>query len=46
MQNYSLHSQPHGYTYQYDAEINPSITNAFSTAALRFGHTLIQGFMQ
>ncbi|CAG0923789.1 unnamed protein product [Notodromas monacha] len=46
MQNYSLHPLATGYSYQYDPSINPSVTNAFSTAALRFGHTLIQGFLQ
>ncbi|CAG0884485.1 unnamed protein product [Darwinula stevensoni] len=43
---YNLIPQRHGYTKQYNESINPTVTNVFSTAAYRFGHTLVQGWMQ
>ena len=30
----------------YSADIDPSITNAFATAAYRFGHSSIKSFVQ
>ncbi|KAE8751717.1 Chorion peroxidase-like-2 [Frankliniella occidentalis] len=35
-----------GYTALYDRELNPGITNAFATAAFRFGHTLLVSNLQ
>ncbi|CAG0891231.1 unnamed protein product [Cyprideis torosa] len=43
---YQLLPAPMGYTYQYNASLDPTITNEFATAAFRFGHTLVQGQMQ
>lgn len=43
MQQFSLFTQPQGYSSDYDEEINPSMTNEFTGAAFRFGHSTVQG---
>ncbi len=43
MMRFSLYSQPSGYGQEYDDEINPSMTNEFTGAAFRFGHSTVQG---
>ena len=36
----------YGYSTRYDAKVNPTVINAFATAAFRFGHSLIQGMLE
>lgn len=31
------------YSSGYDPEVNPSLTSEFSTAAMRFGHSVLDG---
>ena len=42
----NLSPLPNGMTNDYDQSTEPSITNAFATAAFRFGHSLVQGQME
>lgn len=44
--DFDLKPRDSGFSRQYDADVNPSITNAFSTAAFRFGHSLVQSQME
>ncbi|XP_043280345.1 peroxidase-like isoform X2 [Venturia canescens] len=39
---YDLQIEKEGYYKNYDPSINPTIENTFSTAAYRFGHSLVQ----
>lgn len=40
---FDLELQTEGYYGGYDVKVNPTVANAFSAAAFRFGHSLIQG---
>jgi len=46
MQRFSLNVHAHGYSADYDPEIKASITNEFSGAAFRFGHSAVDGKLQ
>lgn len=39
---FDLEPQQSGFYKQYDPRVNPTIANAFSAAAFRFGHSLVQ----
>lgn len=42
MKIFDLELLHQGYYKSYDDTINPNVANAFSTAAFRFGHSLVQ----
>ncbi|OQR79603.1 hypothetical protein BIW11_05623 [Tropilaelaps mercedesae] len=46
MDRFELNLASDGYSHAYDPEVDPSIWNEFSTAAFRFGHTLIAPFFK
>lgn len=43
MDVYGLKTKGSGFSDEYRPGVNPSINNEFSTAAFRFGHTLVEG---
>ncbi|KAK8751902.1 hypothetical protein OTU49_010978, partial [Cherax quadricarinatus] len=45
MRSFGINTIPSGYSFDYIPNFNPSMNNEFSTAAFRFGHTLVQGTM-
>ena len=42
MEKFSLNTLPSDYFFGYSEDVNPSLANEFSTAAFRFGHTLLR----
>lgn len=42
MRLFDLELRPTGYYTGYDFKVNPSVANAFSAAAFRFGHSMVQ----
>jgi peroxidase len=46
MDTYGITPMSSGYFNRYDEDIDPRISNEFSAAAFRMGHTLIQGLIQ
>jgi peroxidase len=46
MEAYGILPLTTGYATDYDARIDPSVSNAFAAAAFRMGHTLIQGILK
>lgn len=43
MKRFRLTTQHHGYSSDYNAEVNPAITNEFTGAAFRMGHSSVDG---
>lgn len=46
MTNFGLIPQSSGYTNNYVSAVDATITNAFATAAYRYGHTMVSGRMK
>lgn len=43
MAQFGLNVQEHGYSHDYNPDINACITSEFSTAGMRFGHSIVDG---
>lgn len=43
MQRFDLNIRRSGYSHDYDENINACVTSEFSTAAFRFGHSIVDG---
>lgn len=43
MHRFDLNVREHGYSFDYDYHLNPSVTAEFTTAAFRFGHSTVDG---
>lgn len=43
MNRFSLNVHENGYSLDYNPEVNPAVTSEFSTAAQRFGHSVVDG---
>lgn len=43
MIRFGLHLTEDGYSIDFNPEVNPRITSEFSTAAMRFGHSTVDG---
>ncbi len=46
MDENDLSPERSGFTNKYDPSIDPTVVNAFATAAFRFGHSLVQGHIE
>ncbi|XP_076051646.1 salivary peroxidase/catechol oxidase-like [Oratosquilla oratoria] len=46
MTSFQIGARQFGHSFDYLPNVNPNMNNEFITAAFRFGHTLVQGFLQ